>query len=242
VSQETTSTNSSTPVTPVRVDSDVIRVELGATLEGLADRRVDIDGMRLLMRQIDPVIDAEQTLNVADVVVGLGALFLPRRRPRQRGPSFVVPARRPDRTSQLDRVSRWLARLEQDVQARIARELVTHCRALTRSILELDGELERRTVELGLALLKVPGCGTLTAAKLLAEVGPIDRFNWDAQLARHTPAGAHLPRAQASRRQEPNVKRAAASKRHLASVICSFAACPAAAIDAMAPREFVVSP
>jgi hypothetical protein len=42
----------------VRVDSDVIGVELGAALEGLPVRRVDIDGMRLLMRQIDLVIDA----------------------------------------------------------------------------------------------------------------------------------------------------------------------------------------
>src|SRR4051812_48221408 len=35
------------------------------------------------------------------------------------------------------------------------------------------------------ALLELPGCATLTAAKLLAEIGPIDRFNSDAQLARH---------------------------------------------------------
>jgi transposase len=104
----------------------------------------------------------------------------------QLDPSFVVPARRLDRTTDLDRVSRWLARREQDVQARIARELITRCRSLTRSIVELDCELARRTVELAPALLELPGCGTLTAAKLLAEVGPIDRFNSDAQLARHS--------------------------------------------------------
>jgi transposase len=65
----------------------------------------------------------------------------------QLDPSFVVPARRLDRTAQLDRVSRWLARREPDVQARIARELITRCRSLTRSIVELDCELERRTAE-----------------------------------------------------------------------------------------------
>jgi transposase len=42
----------------------------------------------------------------------------------QLDPSFVVPARRLDRATHLDRVSRWLARREQDVQVRIGRELV----------------------------------------------------------------------------------------------------------------------
>jgi transposase len=32
----------------------------------------------------------------------------------------------------------------------------------------------------------LPGCGALTAAKLLAEIGPIGRFRSDAQLARHS--------------------------------------------------------
>jgi transposase len=104
----------------------------------------------------------------------------------QLDPSFAVPARRLDRTSQLDRVGRWLARREQDVQAQIARDLVSRCRTLTLSIVELDHELEQRTEQLAPALLELPGCGTLTAAKLLAEVGPIDRFHSDAQLARHS--------------------------------------------------------
>jgi transposase len=104
----------------------------------------------------------------------------------QLDPSFAVPARRLDRTSQLDRVSRWLARREQEIQVRIARDLVSRCRTLTRSIVELDRELEQRTAQTAPALLELPGCGTLTAAKPLAEVGPIDRFHTDAQLARHS--------------------------------------------------------
>jgi transposase len=104
----------------------------------------------------------------------------------QLDPSFAVPARHLDRPAQLDRVSRWLARCEQDVQARIARELVNRCRSLTRTIADLDRELEQRIAQMAPALLELPGCGTLTAAKLLAEVGPIDRFQTDAQLARHS--------------------------------------------------------
>ena len=61
----------------------------------------------------------------------------------------------------------------------------TRCRSLTRTIEELDRELEERTVQTAPALLELPGCGAVTAAKLLAEIGPIDRFKSDAQLARH---------------------------------------------------------
>jgi transposase len=35
------------------------------------------------------------------------------------------------------------------------------------------------------ALLALPGCGAVSAAKLLGEIGPIERFQTDAQLARH---------------------------------------------------------
>ena len=68
----------------------------------------------------------------------------------------------------------------------IARELVNRCRSLTRSIEELNQQLEQRAAALAPALLELPGCGAITAAKLLAEIGPISRFKTDAQLARHS--------------------------------------------------------
>src|SRR6266545_4833742 len=52
----------------------------------------------------------------------------------QLDPSFVVPARRLDRLTHLERVARWLARREQEAQVRVARELVARCRSLTRAI------------------------------------------------------------------------------------------------------------
>ena len=33
--------------------------------------------------------------------------------------------------------------------------------------------------------MALPGCGAVSAAKLLGEIGPIERFDTDAQLARH---------------------------------------------------------
>ncbi len=103
----------------------------------------------------------------------------------QLDPSFAVPAKALDRPVHLDRVGRWLTRRPAEVQVRVARELVVRCRSLTRTIVELDRELEQRTAQTAPALLELPGCGAITAAKLLAEIGPIGRFQTDAQLARH---------------------------------------------------------
>ena len=72
------------------------------------------------------------------------------------------------------------------MQVRLARELVSTIRSLNRAVAELDQELEQRTAEIAPALLELPGCAAITAAKLLAEIGPIDRFKSDAQLARHS--------------------------------------------------------
>ena len=104
----------------------------------------------------------------------------------QLDPTFEVRLRMLARSSHLERVSRWLAHQDQELQVGPARELVAHCRSLNRAITALDQELEQRTGQLAPALLELPGCGALTAAKLLAEIGPVGRFRSDAQLARHS--------------------------------------------------------
>jgi transposase len=96
-----------------------------------------------------------------------------------------VPLGALDRAVWLERLARQLARREQTTQIRIARDLLARCKTLTRSILALDRELGERTQTLAPRLLELPGCGPLSAAKLLGEIGPITRFRTDAQLARH---------------------------------------------------------
>jgi transposase len=98
---------------------------------------------------------------------------------------LAVPLGALDRGVWLDRLGRRLAGLEQSAQVRIARELVGRCRSLTRTILALDRELQAAAAETAPALLALPGCGAVSAAKLLGEIGPIERFDTDAQLARH---------------------------------------------------------
>ena len=100
-------------------------------------------------------------------------------------PSLTVPLGALDRAVWLERLARRLARLEQTAAVRIARELVGRCRTLTRTIVELKRELQGQVDKTAPTLLALPGCGVLSAAKLLGEIGPIDRFDTDAQLARH---------------------------------------------------------
>ena len=104
----------------------------------------------------------------------------------QLDPTYEVPLRRLDRPTQLERVGRWLARRQQELQVRLARELLSTIRQLNRTITELDQELERRAAEIAPGLFELPGCAGVTAAKLLAEIGPVERFRTDAQLARHS--------------------------------------------------------
>jgi transposase len=100
-------------------------------------------------------------------------------------PTLRVPLGALDRSLWLERLARRLARREQTTQVRIARELLGRCRALGRSIAALERELQARTQTIAPGLLELAGCGPLSAAKLLCEIGPIERFGSDAQLARH---------------------------------------------------------
>jgi transposase len=97
-----------------------------------------------------------------------------------------------DRRVWLERIARRLARREQSVQVRICRELVARCRELTRCANELERELGRLLQEQAAPLLELPGCGVLTAAKLLGETAGVGRFADDARLAMHAGA-APLP-------------------------------------------------
>jgi transposase len=100
-------------------------------------------------------------------------------------PALAVPLGALDRALWLERLGRRLARREQTTQVRIARDLLARCRSLSRTIDELERELQTRTQRIAPRLLELAGCGALSAAKLLSEIGPIERFASDAQLARH---------------------------------------------------------
>jgi transposase len=97
-----------------------------------------------------------------------------------------LPKRSLDRQAQLDRVVRALRRLPAGARVRVARELVTRIRALTREANALEAELRALVRAQRPALLAETGCGALTAATLIGRTAGAARFATDARFARQT--------------------------------------------------------
>lgn len=101
-----------------------------------------------------------------------------------RWPELEVPKRCLDHRVWLDRLSARLARTEQDADVRVMRSQVRRLRELVREARALEAELRLLVLAQQPALLELPGVGTLTAAKLIAEIAGIERFSTPAKLAR----------------------------------------------------------
>jgi transposase len=99
-------------------------------------------------------------------------------------PDLRIPAGALDRKIWLDRVARRLARSEQTVAVRIARDLVRRCRTLTRDANELEREIALAVACYAPQLLSLKGCGALIAGKIIGETAGAERFQSDAQFAR----------------------------------------------------------
>jgi len=99
-------------------------------------------------------------------------------------PEFELPAGCLDRVVWLDRVARKLARAEQSARVRVSRELVRAIRDRSKRAAGLEREIATMVRAQAPQLLELPGCGPLTAAKLLAETAGVSRFASDAKLAR----------------------------------------------------------
>jgi len=93
-------------------------------------------------------------------------------------------ARGLDRRVVLDALEAHLSGMEGTV-ARIARDIVGRVRELTAVIDRLEREIEAVVRPLAPTLLALPGCGVLTAAKLVGETAGIDRFRSSSAFARH---------------------------------------------------------
>jgi transposase len=94
------------------------------------------------------------------------------------------PARPMDRASNLNRISARLAALSGTV-ARLATAITERCRQLTIEIDALEAEIKELAERLAPTLIALPGCGALTAAKILGETAGVLRFRSTAAYARH---------------------------------------------------------
>jgi transposase len=112
------------------------------------------------------------------------------------------------------RVARRLARAEQTMRVRIARDELRRIRELSQTIKALETEIAKLVATVAPQLLCEPGFGPLTAAKLVGEIAGAGRFATDAKLARAAglapiPAssGNTKPPPARSRRQPPGQRR-----------------------------------
>ena len=99
-------------------------------------------------------------------------------------PELELPAGCLDRMVWLDRIAGRLARADQGARVRVCRDLVRSIRAKSRRAAELEREIALLVKARAPELLELPGCGTLSAAKILAETAGVERFGSDAKLAR----------------------------------------------------------
>jgi transposase len=109
-----------------------------------------------------------------------------------------LPKRSLDRQAQLDRVARALRRLPASARVRVARELVTQIRRLTRQANALERELRALVQVQRPRLLAETGCGALTAATLIARTAGAERFATEARFARQS-GTAPIPASSGSR-------------------------------------------
>jgi transposase len=99
-------------------------------------------------------------------------------------PELQIPAGALDRAKWLGKLGRKLSRAEQSARVRVCREQLRRLHELARRDRELERELGVMVRAKNPELLKLAGCGVLTAAKLIAETAGAERFASDAKLAR----------------------------------------------------------
>jgi transposase len=101
-------------------------------------------------------------------------------------PTFEVPARRLSSRRWQQQIARKLSRQRPGVRVRIARDELKRIRELTTTIEALYRELATLVTAYRPALLWLPGCGVLCAAKAIGETGPAQRFATASKYARIT--------------------------------------------------------
>ena len=107
-----------------------------------ADEQVFRD-LKLLVDHRDDPVDARRRGQAAAALA-----------PARLDPTFVVPLRRLDRSSPLERVGRWLQRQEQETQVRLAREFEVSLVAVA-AVAAVAVDAERR-VEVGMTRRRRP--------------------------------------------------------------------------------------
>lgn len=99
-------------------------------------------------------------------------------------PAMAPPARSLDTVKHQQALADRLASIE-GLVAEIAREELTEVVELTTKIKALAKRIEAAVTEAAPTLLALPGCGALSAAKIVGEAAGVSRFKSEAAFARH---------------------------------------------------------
>lgn len=100
-------------------------------------------------------------------------------------PDLAPAPRSLDRYKTLERLTETLGALPPSVEVRICLELLARCRQITVRANELEREIARLIEAHAPALLQIPGCASLTAAKIVAETAQVGRFPTEGHFARY---------------------------------------------------------
>ena len=90
-------------------------------------------------------------------------------------PGYDPPAGSLNRYKTLEKIDELLT-VHTSMVAELGRREVARIRELTQEANQLERDIRRRVMELVPSLLEIPGCGGLTAAKLVGEAADISRF------------------------------------------------------------------
>jgi transposase len=90
-------------------------------------------------------------------------------------PGYDPPSGSLNRYKTLDKIEELLSGHTSTV-AGLAQREVTRIRELTREANQLERDITQRVTDLAPTLLEMPGCGALSAAKLIGEAADISRF------------------------------------------------------------------
>ena len=100
-------------------------------------------------------------------------------------PDLAPPLRTLDRFKTLDLLAATLEDLEPRLEIEICLELIERCRLINVRTNELERRIDALVRAHSPALLQIPGCGVLTAAKIVSEAAQVSRFPSEGHFARY---------------------------------------------------------
>lgn len=116
-------------------------------------------------------------------------------------PDLAPALRTLGRFKTLDRLVRALETVEPTVEVEICLDLLARCRAITVRANELERQIGALVKTHALALLEIPGCASLTAAKIVAEAAQVARFPSEGHFARYA-GTAPIPASSGARHRQ----------------------------------------